>query len=94
MTKSRLFALAFVLSFALTTGIAACGGDGALESCPSSGVVCSNCAGSGDCNIQCDAGENSFCGHFGFFDDPGQRCAFCDPRDDPFAPSRRSPTEP
>ncbi len=90
MKKPRLFALTLVLTFSLTYGIAACGGG--LDSCPGSGVICTNCAASGDCNIQCESNENSFCGHFGFFDDPGQRCAFCDTRDDPFA--SKSPVEP
>lgn len=91
MRKSKLFAIAFVLTFIVAYGLAACGGGG-LESCPSDGVVCTNCAASGDCNIQCSTGENSFCGHFGFFDDASLRCAFCDSRDDPFA--SRLPLEP
>jgi hypothetical protein len=92
MKKSRLFALAFLLSFAVATGIAACGG-GALESCPSDGVICSSCAAGGDCNITCDEGETGFCGHFGFFDDPNTRCTFCDSREDPFS-SASLPLEP
>ena len=91
MKKPKLFAITFVLTFIVACGFAACGGGG-LESCPGSGVVCSNCA-SGDCNIQCSAGEQEFCGHFGFFDDPGLRCAFCDTRVDPFA-SSKLPFEP
>ncbi|MDH3497880.1 MAG: hypothetical protein OER21_14055 [Gemmatimonadota bacterium] len=94
MRQSRLFGLSvasFVLTIAAAYGIAACGG-GALESCPSSGIVCTNCAASGDCNIQCAADEFSFCGNFGFFEDPGARCAFCDSRADPFA--SRVPVEP
>ena len=92
MKKSKLFATAFVLTCIVAYGVASCGG-GSLESLPSSGVICTSCAASGDCDIQCSAGEQSFCGHFGFFDDPGLRCAFCDTRDDPFAESR-SPVEP
>ena len=88
MEKAKLFALTLILGFSV---MYACGGGGALESCPSSGVVCNNCA-SGDCDIQCQANEQEFCGHFGFFDDPGLRCAFCDTRDDPFASI--SPLEP
>lgn len=93
MRVKRLFRV-LATSFALTLGtawiVSACGGGG-LDSCP--GTVCNNCAASGDCNISCDAGENEFCGHFGFFEDPGLRCAFCDSRTDPFA-SRVLPTAP
>ena len=92
MRKSRLFGFSFasfLITVAAAYGIAACGG-GALESCP--GTVCTNCAASGDCDVTCAAGENEFCGHFGFFDDPGLRCAFCDSRADPF--TARAPTEP
>lgn len=90
MKKPKLFGWAFVLAFALTYVAAACGGG--LESCPGDGVICTNCAASGDCDIQCGAGEQEFCGHFGFFEDPNQRCAFCDSRDDPFA--RKLPLAP
>ena len=92
MRKANFFGLTFVsvgLTVALAYGIAACG-DGGLESCP--GITCSNCAASGDCDIQCDADEFSFCGNFGFFEDPNLRCAFCDSREDPFA--SRVPTAP
>lgn len=90
MKKWRLFGGAFLLAFAVTYGAAACGGG--LDSCPGDGVICSNCAAGGDCNITCEANENEFCGHFGFFDDPGLRCAFCDSREDPFA--SKLPVEP
>jgi hypothetical protein len=46
------------------------------DSCP--GIVCSDCSGSGDCDITCDAGEQEFCGNFGFFEDPTLRCAYCE----------------
>jgi hypothetical protein len=80
MRKSNFFALISVvafLTFGLATGIAACGDDstGVGDSCP--GIVCSNCA-SDDCDVTCDAGETEFCGHFGFFDDPNLRCAWCE----------------
>lgn len=53
-----------------------CGGGGG---CP--GIVCTNCGASGDCNIDCQAPDVEFCGAFGYFDDPGSRCAFCAPPD-------------
>ena len=77
----RVLSVSFLLTLVAAFGVAACGGG--LESCP--GTICSNCAASGDCDITCDADEFSFCGHFGFFEDPGLRCAFCDSREDPFA---------
>ncbi|MDH3200776.1 MAG: hypothetical protein OEM15_07785 [Myxococcales bacterium] len=52
----------------------ACGGSGG---CP--GLVCSDCGGSGDCNIDCQPPDVEFCGAFGYFDDPTLRCAFCAP---------------
>lgn len=67
MSTLKLFGIALALAF----GTAACGG----ESCP--GIICSNCAASGDCDIQCPAGELETCGHFGYFDDPDLRCAYC-----------------
>lgn len=75
MQLVRLFVMAFVLTFAVSAGIAACG-DSAGDSCP--GIVCSDCSASGDCNVDCAAGETEFCGHFGYFDDPTLRCAWCD----------------
>lgn len=78
----RILAVSFLLTIVAAFGTAACGG-GSLESCP--GNVCTNCAASGDCSITCAADEFEFCGAFGFFDDPGLRCAFCDSREDPFA---------
>ena len=80
----------FTAAALLTTPALAQRGGGGLDSCP--GTVCTNCAASGDCNITCAAGEFEFCGAFGFFEDPGLRCAFCDSRQDPFA--SRVPTGP
>jgi hypothetical protein len=57
--------------------LGSCGGDGG--GCP--GIVCTNCGASGDCNVECQAPEVEFCGAFGYFDDPGLRCAFCAPPD-------------
>lgn len=74
MKMLRLFAVALMLTFAVSAGIAACGEGG--DSCP--GIVCSNCAASGDCDVTCAAGEQEFCGHFGYFDDPNLRCAWCE----------------
>lgn len=93
MKRSTLFVLSLLLSFAVVYGVSACGGDG-LDSCP--GITCSDCGASGDCVVSCDANETEFCGHFGFFDDPSLRCAWCSTDPDPFA-SRvgfRAPTEP
>lgn len=60
-----------LLTLALTVGAVACSD----ESCP--GIICSNCAGSGDCDIQCPEGQIEYCGHYGYFDDPDLRCAWC-----------------
>lgn len=75
MKVFRLFALTFMLTFAVSAGIAACG-DSTGGSCP--GIVCTNCAAGGDCSITCDAGQQEFCGHFGYFEDPNLRCAWCE----------------
>ncbi len=61
-----------LVTLVLGLGAAACGGD---SQCP--GITCSNCAGSGDCNIQCPQGQVQYCGNFGYFDDPTLRCAYC-----------------
>ncbi|MCC7380577.1 MAG: hypothetical protein IT384_02005 [Deltaproteobacteria bacterium] len=52
-------------------------GDGDSK-CP--GKICSDCGGSGDCNIpECPAGQVQFCGHFGYWpDDLRKRCTFCE----------------
>ena len=47
--------------------------------CP--GLVCTDCGGSGDCDIECQSPDMEFCGAFGYFDDPTLRCAFCAPAD-------------
>jgi hypothetical protein len=54
-----------------------CGGDGG--GCP--GIVCSDCGASGDCDVTCTGDDVEYCGHFGYFDDPDMRCAFCAPPD-------------
>ena len=51
-----------------------CGDD---EGCP--GMVCTNCAASGDCTLECPSPQLQYCGAFGYFDDPGLRCAYCGP---------------
>ncbi len=71
MKKTAFFAFLLAVSLAA----AGCGGD-EFGSCP--GTVCSNCAAGGDCNISCSPGQQQFCGHFGFFEDPNLRCAYCD----------------
>jgi hypothetical protein len=40
-----------LVALALSLGAAAC----SEESCP--GIICSNCAASGDCNLQCPEGQ-------------------------------------
>lgn len=62
-----------LLALGLTCVVAACGSP--EDQCQ--GIICSNCAASGDCNIQCAAGEVQYCGNFGYFDDPDLRCAYC-----------------
>ena len=47
--------------------------------CP--GKVCTDCGGSGDCDVTCQSPDVEFCGAFGYFDDPTLRCAFCAPPD-------------
>ena len=89
MKKSTLFVLGLLLSFTIAYTVSACGGGG-LDSCP--GITCNNCADA-SCDVTCNAGETEFCGHFGFFDDAGLRCAFCSADPDPFD-SRAGPTEP
>jgi hypothetical protein len=80
MKRLRLSLLTFavsLLTFAVAFGIAACGdSEGIGDSCP--GIVCNDCGASGNCDVTCSAGEEEFCGHFGFFDDPTLRCAWCE----------------
>lgn len=59
----------------LALGVLSCGGSS--DGCP--GIVCTDCGGSGDCDIDCQAPNVEFCGAFGYFDEPGLRCAFCAP---------------
>lgn len=74
MRLLRLFVTTALLTAAVSLGIAACGDSSNV--CP--GIVCSDCSAGGDCNVDCAAGETEFCGHFGYFDDPTLRCAWCD----------------
>ncbi len=92
MKKPTLFVIALLLSFAIAYGASACGGE--LDSCP--GITCNDCGGFGDCDRDCSGDEFEFCGHFGFFDDPDLRCAWCSDDPDPFASRVRSglPTAP
>ncbi len=74
----------FGISVVAIAGLAlmGCGDDeDGFDSCPSEGIVCHNCAGSGDCDVTCGGGEVEYCGHWGWFDDPDLRCAFCGPPD-------------
>ena len=91
MKKPTLFVISLLLSFAIAYGVSACGGE--LDSCP--GITCNDCA-SNDCDRTCADDEFEFCGHFGFFDDPSLRCAWCSDDPDPFASKIRSglPTAP
>ena len=64
----------------LTMGIslASCGDSGA-DACP--GIICNNCAASGDCNIECSSSQQETCVGLEFFggSNPDDlRCAFCD----------------
>jgi hypothetical protein len=54
-----------------------CGDDSG--GCP--GLVCNDCGGSGNCDIDCQPPDVEFCGHFGYFEDSSLRCAFCAPED-------------
>lgn len=58
--------------------LASCG-DGGAESCP--GIICTDCSGSGDCNVECQPDEVETCVGLQFFGDPNPddlRCAFCE----------------
>ncbi len=92
MKKTGLFVLALLLSFTVAYGVSACG-DGELDSCP--GITCNDCAGA-SCEVSCAQDEYEFCGHFGFFEDPSLRCAWCSTDPDPFQSRARfrTPTEP
>ena len=69
--------MVMIVGCTLALGVPSCGG--AEGGCP--GIICTNCAASGDCSIDCQAPDVEFCGAFGYFDDPGLRCAFCAPPD-------------
>ncbi len=71
--RVRTFLATLVL--ALGGGAAGCGDGGGK--CP--GIICTDCSGSGDCNVTCTGSDVQFCGAFGYFDDPALRCAFCAP---------------
>jgi hypothetical protein len=92
MKKKTLFLVSLLLSFTIAYGVSACGGE--LDSCP--GITCNDCGGDGDCDRTCADDEFEFCGHFGFFDDPDLRCAWCSDDPEPFASRIRSglPTAP
>lgn len=54
-------------------------GDSGADACP--GIICNNCAASGDCNIECPAGQQETCVGLEFFGGTNPddlRCAFCD----------------
>jgi hypothetical protein len=55
----------------LALGLAGCGSD--KEKCP--GITCTNCSGSGDCNLSCAAGHSQTC--IAHPDNPNLRCAYC-----------------
>jgi hypothetical protein len=79
MTRIPRVALVWALiALVLMPGVVACGGD---AGCPRNGKLCSNCSGSGDCDIPaCPAGQVNFCGNFGLVP-ADQRCSFCAPPD-------------
>ena len=75
---SILFLVVFMMFI-----IASCGNifdnddDGGGSWCP--GKICNNCAASGDCNIDCPAGQQETCVGGAFFDaDSNLRCAYCE----------------
>ncbi|MBN2498543.1 MAG: hypothetical protein JXR96_28385 [Deltaproteobacteria bacterium] len=75
--KTWIAILAVLCSLgALAGAIMSCGGDGG---CP--GIVCHDCGASGDCDVTCTGSDVEYCGHFGYFEDPDLRCAFCAPED-------------
>ncbi len=74
MQRSVLSMIALLL---LLLGVTTCGDGG--DKCP--GRVCTNCSGSGDCNMTCTPPQVNFCGHFGLFEDPNLRCTFCESPD-------------
>jgi hypothetical protein len=73
--KWTISLLMAVVASGLALAPATCGDDDD-DGCP--GIVCSDCGLSGDCNVSCEAGEEEYCGHFGYFEDPDLRCAFCE----------------
>jgi hypothetical protein len=74
MRKSGFLLLAAGVALGTAAIGLACGGG---DSCP--GLVCSDCSGSGDCNISCTAPEVQYCGNFGLSTDPTYRCTYCGP---------------
>lgn len=76
MRKVWIVLVALALFGSVALGMGSCGDDG--ESCP--GKVCSNCGGSGDCDMQCGSNQINVCGHLGLFDDPNLRCSYCEDR--------------
>ena len=93
MKKPMLFVLGLLLSFTVAYTVSACSDSGGLDSCP--GITCNDCADA-SCDVDCADDEFEFCGHFGFFDDQGLRCAWCTTDPDPFQSrtGSRTPTEP
>lgn len=51
--------------------LSACGDE--KEKCP--GITCTNCSGSGDCNLTCAAGHTQTC--IAHPDNANLRCAYC-----------------
>jgi len=76
--KKLILVRGILLAIGVITGatLSSCGDDGG---CP--GIVCTDCGASGDCEIECTGDDVEYCGHFGFFEDPDLRCAFCAPED-------------
>jgi hypothetical protein len=65
-----------VLAAMLGLGVLAtarCGSDDESESCP--GITCSDCSGSGDCDVTCAPGQRQFC--IAHPSDANLRCAYC-----------------
>ncbi|MBW2702291.1 MAG: hypothetical protein JRF33_15840 [Deltaproteobacteria bacterium] len=75
--KTWMIVLCIMVVVVVGLGLAtvSCGDEG----CP--GIVCSDCGMDGDCDVDCSGDQVEYCGHFGYFDDPDLRCAFCESPD-------------
>ena len=58
-----------------TVSASGCGSDSS-DGCP--GIICTNCSGSGDCNITCGANQSQVCESLANYGgSPTERCAWC-----------------